>query len=159
MYDVGASELAAASASAARCCSAAAPSARILSFSWCSAANRFRRRCTMNTANPTQSSTTSPRTYHGQTSRDFVVLITTTAMARLLGAADEAMTDDGAADDTTGMTAAELAAAVEAAVDDAGVDGALVLATTGAVTSKEATPVTLEVWPTALSRCVPGGRS
>jgi len=71
---------------------------------------------------------------------------------------DDWAAEDGATaeDSGSGTTNAELAGALVTGVDDGvGVDDD---ATTGAVTSNVATPVTFEVWPTALSRCVPGGR-
>src|ERR1700712_5093067 len=143
MYAVGASEFASARASALRCCSAAEASARMRSFSWFSRASRVRRRCTMKTANPAHNRTTTPSTYHGQTSRDAVFFTTTTATCLDDGAAE----DDTVADDTgSGRITAELAGAVVAAVEDgAAVDDGAVDTTTGAVTGNEATPVTFEV--------------
>src|ERR1700712_701927 len=156
MYDVGASEFAAASASAARCCSATAASARMRCFSRFSAASLLRRRWTRKITNPAHNRTTTARTYQGQTRRDVVFLTTMTAAVVEDGAAE----DDAAAEvGGSGTTKAELAGALVPGVDDGvgvGVDDD---ATTGAVTWNVATPVTFEVWPTAVSKCVPGGRS
>src|ERR1700712_664115 len=125
------------------------------SFSRFSAASLLRRRCTRKTANPAHNRTTTASTYHGQTSRDGVFLTTMTAIDL-----DDCATEDAEAAEVSGSgtTNAELAGTLVTGVVDAA--GVVVDddATTGAVTSNVATPVTFEVWPTALSRCVPGGR-